>query len=146
VAAVDAGQVLLERDAALERIDQRLCDAVAGRGSLLVLEGPAGIGKTRLALAAAWRGGELGLATFSARGSELERDFAYGLVRQLFEAPVVATSPPERVELLAGAAGRAAGLFAQGRRQSFRDLRGRAWRPAPAALCWSRRATDDTVA
>ena len=49
--------------------------------------------------------------TLSARGSELERDFAYGLVRQLFEAPLVAASPPERAELLAGAAGRAARLF-----------------------------------
>ena len=56
-------------------------------------------------------GRELGLSTLSARGSELEREFAYGLVRQLFEAPLVAASPPERAELLAGAAGRAAALF-----------------------------------
>ena len=111
VAAVDAGQVLLERDAALARIDQCLRDAIAGGGSLLLLEGPAGIGKTRLVLAAGRHGRELGLATLSARGSELERDFAYGLVRQLFEAPLVAASPPERAELLAGAAGRAAALF-----------------------------------
>ena len=111
VAAVDAGQVLLERDAALARIDQRLRAAIAGGGSLLLLEGPAGIGKTRLVLAAGRHGRELGLATLSARGSELERDFAYGLVRQLFEAPLVTASPPERAELLAGAAGRAAALF-----------------------------------
>jgi DNA-binding CsgD family transcriptional regulator len=111
MAAVDGGQALLERDAALERIDQRLGDAVAGDGSLLVLEGPAGIGKTRLVTAAGRRGRELGLQALSARGSELERDFAYGLVRQLFEAPVVAAAPPERAELLAGAAGRSAGLF-----------------------------------
>src|SRR5205823_3269062 len=52
VAAVDAGQVLLERDAALARIDQRLRAAIAGGGSLLLLEAPAGIGKTRLVLAA----------------------------------------------------------------------------------------------
>src|SRR5215472_18393363 len=48
VVAVDGGQALLERDDALVRIDQRLRDAAAGRGSLLLLEGPAGIGKTRL--------------------------------------------------------------------------------------------------
>ena len=111
VAAIDAGQVLLERDTALARIDQRLRAAIAGGGSLLLLEGPAGIGKTRLVLAAGRHGRELGLATLSARGSELERDFAYGLVRQLLEAPLVAAPPPERAELLAGAAGRAAGLF-----------------------------------
>ena len=111
VAVVDAAKVLLERDAALARIEQRLRDAKAGRGSLLLLEGPAGIGKTQLILAAGRRGRELGLAIQTARGSELEREFAYGLVRQLFEGPVVAASPPERGEVLAGAAGRAAALF-----------------------------------
>lgn len=111
MAAVEAGQVLLERDAAVERIDQHLRDALVGHGSLLVLEGPAGIGKTRLVLVTARRGRELGLATLTASGSELERDFGYGLVRQLFEALVVAAPPPERAELFAGAAGRAAGLF-----------------------------------
>ncbi|MBV9193239.1 MAG: AAA family ATPase [Solirubrobacterales bacterium] len=111
MATVDDVHALLERDAALERIDQRLRDAIAGGGSLLLLEGPAGIGKTRLGLAARQRGRQLGLVTLRARGSELERDFAYGVVRQLFEAPLVAASPSERAELLAGAAGRAARLF-----------------------------------
>jgi tetratricopeptide (TPR) repeat protein len=111
VAAVDGGQALLERDAALGRIDHRLRAAIAGGGSLLLVEGPAGIGKTRLVVAAQRHGRELGLTTLSARGSELERDFAYGLVRQLFEAPLAAARPPERAELLAGAAGHAAGLL-----------------------------------
>jgi len=108
---VDGGQGLLERDAALGRIDQRLREAIAGGGSLLLVEGPAGIGKTRLVAAAGRHGRELGLTTLSARGSELERDFAYGLVRQLFEAALVAAPPPERAELLAGAAGHVARLF-----------------------------------
>jgi DNA-binding CsgD family transcriptional regulator/Tfp pilus assembly protein PilF len=151
VAAVDAGEVLLERDAALARIDQCLRGAVAGSGSLLLLEGPAGIGKTRLVQAAALRGRELGLVMFSGRGSELERDFAYGLVRQLFEAPLVAASPSERGELLAGAAGRAARLFGVAARQddpadalldpSFAILHGLYWlcanlgRRSPLLLC-----------
>jgi DNA-binding CsgD family transcriptional regulator len=108
---VDGGQALLERDAALARIDQRLHAAIAGDGSLLWLEGPAGIGKTRLVLAAGRHGRTLGLTTLSGRGAELERDFAFGLIRQLFEAPLVAASPPERAEFLAGAAGHAAALF-----------------------------------
>jgi hypothetical protein len=111
VAVGDAGQALLERDAVLARIDQRVRDAIGGAGSLLLLEGPAGIGKTRLVIATGRRGRELGIEALSARGSELERDFAYGLVRQLFEAPVLAASPSERDELLAGAAGRASALF-----------------------------------
>jgi hypothetical protein len=86
-------------------------DAVAGAGSLLLLEGPAGIGKTRLVLAAGQRGRELGLTTLTARCSELEQDFGYGLIRQLFEAPLVAASEGERAELLSGAAGHAASLF-----------------------------------
>ena len=52
VAAVDGGQALVERDAARARIDQCLRGAIAGHGSLPLLEGPAGIGKTRLILAA----------------------------------------------------------------------------------------------
>jgi hypothetical protein len=107
----DGGQALLERDLVLARVDQHVRDAIAGEGSLLLLEGPAGIGKTRLVMAAGRLGRELGLPVLSARGSELERDFAYGLVRQLFEAPVVVASSPERAELLAGAAGRTASLF-----------------------------------
>jgi DNA-binding CsgD family transcriptional regulator len=150
VVAVDRGQVLLERDAALAGIDQRLREAIAGAGSLLLVEGPAGIGKTRLVVAAGRHGRELGLTTMSARGSELERDFAYGLVRQLFEAPLVAASPPERAELLAGAAGHAAALFGVATRDdiagalldpSFAILHGLYWlcanlgRRGPLLLC-----------
>jgi DNA-binding CsgD family transcriptional regulator len=95
----------------LATISQRLDDATAGGGSLLLLEGPAGIGKTSLMQAAGRCGRELGFTTLSARGSELERDFAYGVVRQLFETRLAAMSALERVELLAGAAGRAAPMF-----------------------------------
>lgn len=63
------GLALLERDAALARIDQSLREASAGGGSLLLLEGPAGIGKTRMVLAAERHGRELGLTTLNARGS-----------------------------------------------------------------------------
>ena len=56
---MDGGQALLERDAALGRIDQGLRDAIEGGGSLLLVEGPAGIGKTRLVLAAERHGASL---------------------------------------------------------------------------------------
>ena len=45
------------------------------------------------------------------RGTELERDFAFGVVRQLFEPVLVEASELERADLLQGAAGVAAGLL-----------------------------------
>lgn len=103
--------VLLERDAELARIEERLRAGVEGSGSLLFLEGAAGIGKTALVRAAVERGRELGLEVLAARGSELERGFAYGVVRQLFEPVVLALGRRDRERLLAGAAARAAALF-----------------------------------
>ena len=51
------------------------------------------------------------MQVLGARGSELERSFSYGVVRQLFE-PLLASLPAEeRAELLSGAAGLAAPLF-----------------------------------
>ena len=48
----------------------------------------------------------------TARGGELEGQFAFGIVRQLFEAPLAASNAELRAELLAGAAGLSASLFA----------------------------------
>ena len=48
----------------------------------------------------------------TARGGELEGQFAFGIVRQLFEAPLAAATPELRAELLAGAAELSASLFA----------------------------------
>jgi len=45
------------------------------------------------------------------RGTELERDFAFGVVRQLFEPPLAEASERERADLLQAAAGVAAGLL-----------------------------------
>ena len=75
-----------------------------------MIEGTAGIGKSRLlAEAAAQAAG--GMRVLSARGGELEGDFAFGVVRQLFE-PLLATAPPApRAELFAGAATLAEPLF-----------------------------------
>src|SRR5829696_9753671 len=78
-----------------------------------VIEGPAGIGKTRLleeARAAA--ADALGLAVLHARGGELERDFGFGVVRQLLEPRVAGAGASERAELFAGAAGLAEAVIA----------------------------------
>ena len=53
-----------------------------------------------------------GMRVLAARGSELERSFPYGVVRQLFEPALARSSDAERASLLAGAAELAAPLFA----------------------------------
>src|SRR5262245_29257052 len=76
---------LLERGDELRRIDACLTGACAGAGGTLAIEGPAGIGKTALLTAARAAGRAAGMRVLSARGAEIERDFAYGAVRQLLE-------------------------------------------------------------
>jgi predicted ATPase len=101
---------LLERDMELAAIDA-VIGAAPGGDRLLAIEGPPGIGKTSLVVEAKARAQEAGVQVLGARGSELERAFAYGVVRQLFE-PLLAHLPgEERAELLAGAAALAAPVF-----------------------------------
>ena len=54
-----------------------------GRGCALVVEGPAGIGKTALLAAGRDAAEGEGFRVLRARGAELEREFAFGVVRQL---------------------------------------------------------------
>ena len=83
--------VLVEREAELERLEELAAAAASGRGGAVVVEGPAGIGKSSLLEAAEDLAERRGLDRLTARGGELERDLAYGAVRQLFE-PALARS------------------------------------------------------
>jgi DNA-binding CsgD family transcriptional regulator len=104
------GLPLFEREAELAALAARAEAARAGDGNLVVVEGTAGIGKTRLLAEARHRTAQT-MRVLHARGGELEGEFAFGVVRQLFE-PLLATAAPEaRAELLAGAATLAAPLF-----------------------------------
>jgi hypothetical protein len=108
--AAATGQ-LLERGEELARIESVLAEARAGRGAFVVIEGPAGIGKTALLAAARTAAKSGGMRVLRSRGAELERDFAFGVVRQLFEPPLAEASEHERADLLQAAAGLAAGLL-----------------------------------
>jgi DNA-binding CsgD family transcriptional regulator len=108
--AAATGQ-LLERSEELVRIESALAEARAGRGTFVVIEGPAGIGKTALLAAARKAAADGGMRVLRSRGTELERDFAFGVVRQLFEPPLAEASELERADLLQGAAGLAAGVL-----------------------------------
>jgi DNA-binding CsgD family transcriptional regulator len=106
--------VLLERDPELGRIREAVGRAVGGAGALIVIGGPAGIGKTALLQAADAMAEQAGMRVLRARGSYLEQEFAFGAVRQLFEEPLAEAGPRERAALLEGAAGVAGPLFEPG--------------------------------
>jgi DNA-binding NarL/FixJ family response regulator len=78
-------ELLLERDRELATLDGLVADAAGARAGLVVVEGRAGIGKSRLLQATRGRAEAAGFRTLTARGTELERDFPFGAVRQLFE-------------------------------------------------------------
>lgn len=80
----------------------------AGHGSVLVVRGPAGIGKTVLLEEARRRAGDGGATVVFARAGELETGFPYGVVRQLFEADLRAADAAHREAFLGGAAALAA--------------------------------------
>lgn len=104
--ARDRHPPLVGRAEELEAIGSLLASAAAGEGSALVVEGPAGIGKTRLLAAARQEAQQRGLRVLAARGTELERDLPLGVVRQAL-APVL-RHEGARDRLLQGAAGLAA--------------------------------------
>jgi len=107
----DRGRVeaLLERDRELESLRDALADAADGRGKLALVEGPAGIGKSRLLAELRSAAAEDELRVLTARGSELEREFPFGVVRQLFEPPLAGEGVREL--WLAGAAAPAGAIF-----------------------------------
>lgn len=76
---------------------------------MVVVEGAAGIGKSRLATELRRRAEQQGIRVLSARAGELERDFPFGVVRQLFEPELA--DPDTRERILSGAAAAARGVF-----------------------------------
>jgi predicted ATPase len=99
---------LLEREGELALFDELVRGAHEGAGGLVAIEGRAGIGKTRLVGEARASAATAGLEVLGARGGELEEEFAYGVVRQLFESLLATATDELRAELLSGAAGLAA--------------------------------------
>ena len=110
----DEQPALLERAQELAVVDAAIADAQTGAGRLVVIEGPAGIGKTSLLAEARARAAGSGLAVLYARASELEAAFSFGIVRQLFEATIATATAEEQSRLLGGAAARTARLFSSG--------------------------------
>src|SRR5262249_501847 len=93
--------LLLERERELAALGIAIGEAAAGCARVLAIEGAAGIGKTRLLTEVRGLTVEADLRVLFARGGEVEREFPFGIVRQLFE-PVVAG--PDGQALLGAAA------------------------------------------
>jgi DNA-binding CsgD family transcriptional regulator len=142
---------LLERERELDALAASVGAAADGTPGLVLVEGPAGIGKSRLVAAAKTLAEEGGLRVLAARGGELEREFPFGIVRQLFES--LLSDESARSDLLSGAAGAAAPVFEPPRERraseasgegSFAVLHGLYW--LTANLCLERSlvlAVDD---
>jgi tetratricopeptide (TPR) repeat protein len=109
--AAGAGDGLLERERELDALEARLEAAREGRGGLVVVEGAAGIGKSRLLDAARGLAEPAGFRALSGKATELEHDFPFGYARQLFEDAVRAATPKQREALFAGAARHAEAVF-----------------------------------
>src|SRR4051812_26423812 len=105
----DSGSRIVERDKEVTLLGMLLGDAIGGEGRVALIEGPAGIGKTRLLAEARAQAPSYGMTTLSARGSELEREFPFGVARQLFEGALA--DPARRDRLFAGAAEPARAVF-----------------------------------
>src|SRR6478609_43344 len=98
-------ETLVEREVQLAEIAELIGRAAAGGSGVMVVEGPAGVGKTRLLEAVEELAGAAPVRVLRARGGELERSFPFGIVGQLFGAPVSALDANERAVVLSGAAG-----------------------------------------
>ena len=102
----------LERERDLARISRVLASAGAGCGGAVLIWGPAGIGKSSLLAHARAMATAGGARVLRARGTELEREYGLGVVRQLLDPVLAAAFAAERSEWLDAAAGDFARLVA----------------------------------
>lgn len=95
---------LLERERELAAIADVMNRVASDSSSMVLVEGPAGIGKTRLLRESIAGAQDAGFSVLQARGGELERGMPFGVARQLLEPVVTRSNDRERTRLLAGSA------------------------------------------
>ncbi|WP_067807401.1 ATP-binding protein, partial [Actinomadura formosensis] len=94
------GAILVERTEETGLVERALDEVLRdGEGRVLVFEGPAGIGKTSVLDHARKRAAAMGFTVLTARGTDLETDYAWGCARQLFQRQA------EADEIVSAAAG-----------------------------------------
>ena len=112
---------LVDRDEPWGLAAQALAAACAGNGSLVLLDGMEGFGKTTLLTSVRTHADELGMDVLTAAGQRHERDFGFGVVLQLFEARLARAGEEERASLLSGSARQALPLFEPPPRSVFSE-------------------------
>jgi DNA-binding CsgD family transcriptional regulator len=83
---------LIAREAEVERMTAALSAAADGVTTVVLVEGPPGIGKTTLLEAAGQRAVAHDALVLRARGAELEHDLGFGLTTQLLNGPEALSS------------------------------------------------------
>lgn len=96
--------VLHDRELEIDTLAATVDLLAAGSGSVVLVEGAAGIGKTALLRVVRSLLSARGVETLSATGGPFERNDPYGVTRQLFERRLRSASAVEEDALLAGAA------------------------------------------
>lgn len=115
LSVTDDGGRLLERDRELAVLHDALARAEKGTGTLVLIEGPAGVGKSRLVDATVQAARGRGMRCFLGRGAELERATAFGVTRQLLVPAWMELDARARAKHLEGLAeGGAAVLGSEG--------------------------------
>ena len=105
----DVAEPLLEREHEQVELNALLDRTRAGEGGIVVVEGPAGIGKTHLLDSVVVAAASGGLTIGRGRGGNLEQDVAFGAVHQLLEPLLIAAGGGD--EIFAGAAAGAMPVF-----------------------------------
>lgn len=141
--AVGEPGALLEREHELERIRAALRAAGRQAGETLIIEGAAGLGKSRLLAEARAAASEMGIRLLTALASDIEQGFPFGVMRQLFEraltAPLASASycHCKRCQRRSGAA---ASANAHPAPRTFRIVDGedrlRVWKPESGGEKW----------
>src|SRR3954451_23432135 len=101
-------RVLIERDEELGVLDAAIETSAEGKGSVVLVHGPAGIGKSELLAVTASRARDVGFDVLTARGGGDERSFGFGVARELLGGRLAEAAGEEHQELLGGAASLAA--------------------------------------
>jgi DNA-binding CsgD family transcriptional regulator len=110
---LSANYELLEREAAFSHLEQLFDGLGLGEGGVVLVESAAGSGKTALLAAAAEQARSSGTRVLEASGGELERDFGFGIARQLLERVVREAPVAIKQAILDGPAQYAAQLLGE---------------------------------